>query len=50
MSAILLRDTLAVWIQNTYVDTTAASVLVTDETTVKVFILVVTVHYLRVAA
>jgi hypothetical protein len=48
--SLLLRETLADWIQNTYLDTTTASLFVTGETTVKVFILVVTVYYLRVAA
>jgi hypothetical protein len=49
-STVLLRETLTDWIKNTYFDTTAASVFGTGETTVKVFIPVVTVYYLRVAA
>jgi hypothetical protein len=49
-TSLLLRETLADWIQNTYFDTTASSVFVTAETIVKVFIPVVTVYYLRVAA
>jgi hypothetical protein len=47
---ILLSQYFADWIQNTYFDTTAASLFVTGETTVKAFIPVVTVYYLRVAA
>jgi hypothetical protein len=39
------------WIQNTvYFDKTAASLFVIGETAVNVFIPVVTVYYLRVAA
>jgi hypothetical protein len=50
-SAIILRETLVDWMKNTlYLDTTAASLFVTGETTVKVFISVVTIYYLRVAA
>jgi hypothetical protein len=41
---------LADWMKNTCLDTTAASLFVTGETVVKVFIPVVTVYYLRVAA
>jgi hypothetical protein len=48
-SAIILRESFADWIQNTYLGTTAARVFVTGETTIKVFIPVVTVYYLRVA-
>jgi hypothetical protein len=49
-TSLLLRETLADWIKNTfYLDTPAASVFVTDETNVKVFIPVVTVYYLLVA-
>jgi hypothetical protein len=44
---ILLRHYIADWIQNTYFETTAAGLFVTGETTVKVFIPVVTVYYLR---
>jgi hypothetical protein len=48
-SAILL--TLTEWIKNAfYFDTTAASLFVTGETTVKDFTPVVTVYYLRAAA
>jgi hypothetical protein len=50
LSAVLLRESSADWIKNTYLDTTAAILFVTGETIVKVFIPVVTVYYLRVAA
>jgi hypothetical protein len=47
----LLSETLADWIKNTfYQGTAAASLFVTSETAVKIFIPVVTVYYLRVAA
>jgi hypothetical protein len=50
-SAILLRESFADWVENTYFDKAAASVFVTAEnSTVKFFIPVVTVCYLRVAA
>jgi hypothetical protein len=53
--SLLLRETLADSIANTFWNssisyTTAASTFVTAETAVKVFIPVVTVYYLRVAA
>jgi hypothetical protein len=48
---ILLREYLADWIENTsYLDTTAASIFVTAETTFKICIPVITVCYLHVAA
>jgi hypothetical protein len=49
-SAILLRESFAGWIQNNlFLDTTAASVFITGETSVTVFIPMVTVYYLRIA-
>jgi hypothetical protein len=50
-SAILFRETLVDWIKNAfYFDTIAESIFVTGETMGKVFIPMVTVYYLRVAA
>jgi hypothetical protein len=49
-TSLLLKDNFADWIKNIYFDTTAASVFVTGETILKIFIPVITVYYLRIAA